>query len=100
MVEETFDAVTRRAASRMPRRRSLLAMAAAGLVAFAVPLPARAGNKKKVTKKVRRRIANRKCRREREKCALILTIAPPEVAACCDFLATCNFAAFNQCLFA
>jgi hypothetical protein len=98
MIDTSFDAVARRAAERMSRRGSLLALGAAGLAGLAAPLPARARKKKKGPKKQRRPPAFQKCRRERDDCKLILTIAPPETAACCDFLATCDAAAFLQCL--
>jgi hypothetical protein len=98
MLESTFDAVARTAATRISRRGSLLTLGGAGLAALAGPVQARAKKKSSIAKKARR-LANRKCRQQVEECVTSLTqIGSEEAVPCCDFLADCDSAGHIQCL--
>ncbi len=112
MDNQSFDNVTRQAAAGVSRRRSLIALAAAGLVTtLASPFTAHAkeasaekkGRKKKKTKK---QPPPDLCAPQVEECTALLTnlcagqTECQDSIACCSFLGTCRASAFIACFVA
>lgn len=101
MTNSTFDAFTRQTANRISRRGSLLTLGGAGIAAaLGGPLAAEAkpGSKKKTKRKAKKK-AQQKCQQQVPQCeTAIAQLGFPEQTFCCQFLSTCDAAAFIQCL--
>jgi hypothetical protein len=129
MNEKTLETFTRRAATVVSRRVSLLTLGSAGLVALAGPITAEAKkngkNKKKNSNKKKRKSAGNvtsQCQQDLEDCSAQATLCagqvgpcaatlsntcddddpacPEQATACCQYLATCDVTAFFACLVA